>query len=486
MGVLSELKPYDVFNYFELLCSVPHGSGNTKIISDLIVNFAKEQGLKYHQDDLNNVIIYKDATPGYENAPTYIIQGHMDMVCAKTDDCTKDMTKEGLDLRTDGVHVWADKTTLGGDDCIAVACAMALLADKSLKHPAIEAVFTVDEETGMGGAFGLDYSLLKGKRLLNLDSEEDGVFTVSCAGGCRVHGLIENKQTEIPEGYLLAKIKTSNFKGGHSGCDIVDGRGSAIMVLAQFLHFASTHNDGMLLVSAEGGFADNVICTNAQAIIAAPAEAINSINSMSLRFREKIKEELGSIDPDAELSFELIGKPPVGSKATNLAKTQKILSSWNKFKYGVQAMLEEFGIPLTSQNMGIMKLDEEGWKCDISVRSAIQSERDKLIDENVEIIKQAGGKVELTGKYPSWPYIKDSAYRDLAAKVYENVTGAAPGMAATHGGLECGLFIEKIPGLEAISLGPDLKEIHSPREILDVKSTEKLYNFVCKLLEESK
>lgn len=486
MGVLSNLQPKNVFEYFEQLCSVPHGSHNTKIISDLLVSFAKEHNLKYRQDELNNVVIFKDATPGYENAPAYIIQGHMDMVCAQTPDCTKDMSKEGLDLVTDGKWVWADKTSLGGDDCIAVACAMAILADDTLKHPALEVVITVDEEVGMDGAFGLDCSDLKAKRLLNLDSEEDGVFTVSCAGGCRFDGFIPTKLTEIPEGYLVVKIKAFDFLGGHSGCDIVDGRLSANYVLGQFLYFASTHNDGMLLVSAEGGQFDNVICTKAEAVIAAPADAINPINSMSLRYREKIKEELAGIDPNAELKFELIGKPEEGMKAYNLAKTQKILSCWSKYDYGVKKMLPDFdGIPQTSQNMGIMKADEEGFKFGISVRSAIKAEKQELIDKNSEITKAAGGTVSLHGDYPSWPYQKISEFRDLASKVYADVTGKVPGMAATHGGLECGLFIEKIPGLDAISCGPDLKDIHSPRERLNVASTEKLYKFVCKLLEES-
>lgn len=197
MAVLSNLEPKAVFEYFEKLCAVPHGSGNTKIISDLCVSFAKELGLKWRQDELNNVVIWKDGTPGYEDADPVILQGHMDMVCAKTEDCPKDMAREGLDLATDGEYVWAKETSLGGDNCIAVAMALAILADKTMPHPPLEAVFTVDEEVGMEGAFGLDCSDLKGRQLLNLDSEEEGIFTVSCAGGVRMDCMLPGAQRSL-------------------------------------------------------------------------------------------------------------------------------------------------------------------------------------------------------------------------------------------------------------------------------------------------
>ena len=225
MAVLKGLKPEKVFAYFEKLCSVPHGSGNTKIISDLCVDFAKELGLKYRQEPCNNVVIWKPASPGHESAEPIILQGHIDMVCAKTDDCTKDMTREGLDLMTDGEWVWADKTSLGGDNCIAVAMILAILSDDTLVHPPIEAVFTVDEEVGMDGAFALDCSDLKGKKLLNLDSELEGVFTVSCAGGMHSDCLLPAALTDAAgmEGF---GITVAGLRGGHSGADIHLGRGS--------------------------------------------------------------------------------------------------------------------------------------------------------------------------------------------------------------------------------------------------------------------
>ena len=230
MAVLSALEPKEVFSYFEKLCAVPHGSYNTKQISDLCVGFAQELGLRWRQDEINNVIIWKDATPGYEQADAVILQGHIDMVCVKTKDCAKDMAKEGLDLVTDGEWVWADKTSLGGDNGIAVAMILAILADKELPHPALEAVFTVDEEVGLNGAKALDCSDLKGKKLVNLDSELEGVFTVSCAGGARLDCFLAGRR-EALNGETGYAVTLSGLLGGHSGAEIHKGRASANHVI---------------------------------------------------------------------------------------------------------------------------------------------------------------------------------------------------------------------------------------------------------------
>ena len=270
MAVLSNLQPEKVFYYFEKLCSVPHGSGNTKRISDLCVGFAKELGLKYRQEACNNLIIWKDGSKGYENAAPVILQGHIDMVCAKTDDCTKDMTREGLDLMTDGEWVWADKTSLGGDNCIAVAMILAILADDTLVHPPIEAVFTIDEEVGMDGAFALDCSDLKGKKLLNLDSEEEGVFTVSCAGGVRLDCTLELKQESAADmtGY---RVTISGLKGGHSGMNINQGRGNANCLMGRTLYSAMERCPSLRVSDLTGGQFDNVICLRNDALVALSA-----------------------------------------------------------------------------------------------------------------------------------------------------------------------------------------------------------------------
>ena len=270
MAVLSNLEPKAVFEYFEKLCAVPHGSGNTKIISDLCVGFAKELGLKWRQDELNNVVIWKDGTPGYEDAEPVILQGHMDMVCAKTEECSKDMAREGLDLATDGEYVWAKETSLGGDNCIAVAMALAILADENMPHPPLEAVFTVDEEVGMEGAFGLDCSDLKGRQLLNLDSEEEGVFTVSCAGGVRMDCRLPGSRGPLA-GETGYAVTISGLQGGHSGADIDKGRASANVLAGRVLYSAKERVPGLRLADVRGGKFDNVICPFNVAKVAVPA-----------------------------------------------------------------------------------------------------------------------------------------------------------------------------------------------------------------------
>ena len=290
MAVLKGLKPEKVFAYFEKLCSVPHGSGNTKIISDLCVDFAKELGLKYRQEPCNNVVIWKPASPGHESAEPIILQGHIDMVCAKTDDCTKDMTREGLDLMTDGEWIWADKTSLGGDNCIAVAMILAILSDDTLVHPPIEAVFTVDEEVGMDGAFALDCSDLKGKKLLNLDSELEGVFTVSCAGGMRSDCLLPAALTDAAgmEGF---GITVAGLRGGHSGADIHLGRGSGNRLMGRVLATALEKFPGLRLAAFSGGQFDNVICSRCDAAVALPKGSGRAFEAFIREFEGVLKNE---------------------------------------------------------------------------------------------------------------------------------------------------------------------------------------------------
>ena len=301
MAVLKGLKPEKVFAYFEKLCSVPHGSGNTKIISDLCVDFAKELGLKYRQEPCNNVVIWKPASPGHESAEPIILQGHIDMVCAKTDDCTKDMTREGLDLMTDGEWVWADKTSLGGDNCIAVAMILAILSDDTLVHPPIEAVFTVDEEVGMDGAFALDCSDLKGKKLLNLDSELEGVFTVSCAGGMRSDCLLPAALTDAAgmEGF---GITVAGLRGGHSGADIHLGRGSGNRLMGRVLATALEKFPGLRLAAISGGQFDNVICSRCDAAVALPKGSGRAFEAFIREFEGVLKNEYAVTDPDVTLT----------------------------------------------------------------------------------------------------------------------------------------------------------------------------------------
>ena len=482
MGVLTGLKPEKVFAYFERLCSVPHGSGNTKIISDLCVGFAKELGLKYRQEACNNVIIWKDGSAGYEKAEPIILQGHIDMVCAKTDDCTKDMAKEGLDLRTDGEWVWADKTSLGGDNGIAVAMILAILADDTLPHPPLEAVFTVDEEVGMDGAFALDCSDLKGKKLMNLDSEEEGVFTVSCAGGLRADCTLPGKLEPLGSESCF-RVTLSGLQGGHSGGDINKGRGSANALMGRVLYSAMEKFPGLRLAAMQGGKFDNVICSRCDAVAAIPAGKAADFELFIREFDAVLKNEYAGCDDGVTLVCAKTDDIPAVSAETTSVMLHTLLA----LPQGVEAMNVDFpGLVQTSLNLGVIHLMKDGLHFTYSIRSCIASQKQMLAQRVHAIVEFVGGTVTERSAYPGWQYARESKFRELVLDAYRDITGTEGKIEATHGGLECGLFIEKIPGLDAISLGPELHDVHSVRERLNVPSTERVYELVCEVLRRSR
>ena len=482
MAVLSGLKPEKVFYYFEQLCSVPHGSGNTKQISDLCAGFAKELGLKYRQDEVNNLVIRKDGSRGYENAAPIILQGHIDMVCAKTEDCTKDMARDGLDVRTDGEWVWADKTSLGGDNGIAVAMILAILSDETLAHPPIEAVFTVDEEVGMDGAFALDCSDLKGKKLLNLDSEEEGVFTVSCAGGVRLDCTLELKQERAADmtGY---RVTISGLKGGHSGMNINQGRGNANCLMARTLYSAMERFPSLRVHDLRGGEFDNVICLRNDALVAVSEADAPAFEAFIGEFDATLKNEYAVTDGGISLACEKAEVPA----AVSAVSTTLLLHTLLALPQGVQAMSADFpGLVQTSLNLGVVRMDAEGVKLTFSVRSCIASQKEMLVQRVRSIVEFAGGTVSERSSYPGWQYDRDSALRREVEAAYRDLAGHDGRIEATHGGLECGLFIEKIPGLDALSLGPELHDVHSVNERLNVASTARVYALVCEILKRSR
>ena len=483
MAALSALKPEKVFYYFEKLCSVPHGSGNTKQISDLCAGFARELGLRYRQDEVNNLVIWKDGSRGYENAAPIILQGHIDMVCAKTEDCAKDMARDGLDVRTDGEWVWADKTSLGGDNGIAVAMILAILSDDTLAHPPIEAVFTVDEEVGMDGAFALDCSDLKGRALLNLDSEEEGVFTVSCAGGVRLDCALDMAQEPLPAGMSGYRVTIAGLKGGHSGMNINDGRGNANCLMARTLYSAMERFRSLRVSELAGGQFDNVICLRNDALIALDSADAAAFEAFIKEFDATLKNEYAGCDDGISLTCE---KAEVSS-AVSTVSTTLLLHVLLALPQGVQAMSVDFpGLVQTSLNLGVMHTDEDGVKFTFSVRSSIASQKEMLVQRVRSIVEFAGGTVSERSSYPGWQYDRHSALRARVQEVYHDLTGCEGRIEATHGGLECGLFIEKIPGLDALSMGPELHDVHSVNERLNVASTARVYALVCEILKRSK
>ena len=483
MAVLSGIKPEKVFYYFEKLCAVPHGSGNTKEISDLCVSFAKELGLKYRQEACNNVVIWKDGSCGYENAAPIIMQGHIDMVCAKTEDCTKDMAREGLDVRTDGEWVWADKTSLGGDNGIAVAMILAILSDETLAHPPIEAVFTVDEEVGMDGAFALDCSDLKGRKLLNLDSEEEGVFTVSCAGGARLDCTLSAAREALGEKYQGYCVTISGLKGGHSGMNIKDGRGNANCLMGRTLYSAMERCPSLRVGDLTGGEFDNVICLRNDALVAVSKEEAGAFEAFIKEFDATLKNEYAITDGGLSLDCA----PAAVSSAVSAQETSRFLHVLLALPQGVQEMSADFpGLVQTSLNLGVMRMDDQSLRFSYSVRSSIASQKEMLIQRVKSIVEYADGTVSVRSSYPGWQYDRASALRKEVEAVYRDLTGREGKIEATHGGLECGLFIEKLPGLDALSLGPELHDVHSVNERLSVASTARVYALVCELLKRSR
>ena len=479
MGVLSHLEPKSVFTYFERLCAVPHGSGNTKRISDLCVTMAKELGLRYRQEECNNVVIWKDASPGYENAAPVMLQGHMDMVCAQTEDCAKDMAREGLDLVTDGDYVWADKTSLGGDDCIAVAAIFAILADDALPHPPLEAVLTVDEETGMDGAVALDCSDLKSRRLLNLDSEEEGVFTVSCAGGLRADCFLPAVKAPL-DGQVCFAVTVSGLQGGHSGTEIDKGRASANALISRVLYAATERTGALRIADLRGGQFDNVISPRCDAVVAVAAEKAEVFDAFIREYDAVLKNEYAVTDGGVTLTCTATD----AGAAYSAADSTRLLRALLALPQGVQVMSADFpGLVQTSLNLGVLAAQEDGLHFSFSIRSSVASQKVLLLQQLQAILALAGGTVSSRGDYPAWQYARQSPLRDTVLAAYKHITGKDGVALAIHAGLECGLLADKLPGLDAVSLGPELHDIHSPRERLGVASTARMYALVCEVLK---
>ena len=481
MAKLEGLKPEKVFEFFEMLCSVPHGSGNTKQVSDLCVKFAQERGLRYKQDALNNVIIWKDASPGYEAAEPLIFQGHIDMVCAFEPDCGIDMKTDGLNLVVDGDWIKAYKTSLGADNGIGVAITMALLDDDTLKHPRLEALFTTDEETGMFGADGVDLSELEGHNLVNLDSEEEGYLTVSCAGGVRADCLFPADWEPVPADVSFYEVVIDGLKGGHSGAEIDKGRASATQLMGRFLYRAEQQT-GLRVASMAGGTFTNVIPLYCRSVVAVPTDRAAAFEALCASDEAMFQNEYLTPDPGLRMKTRA---SDAADRVFSAERTKALLSMMLLAPYGVQAMSMDIeGLVQTSLNLGVIDTKEEGIGLYFSLRSSIQSQKDMLVERLSALCGLFGASFSTHDPYPAWAFKKESRLRDAVSKACAQVYGREPGITATHGGLECGLFMEKRPDFDCVSLGPELHEVHSVRERLSISSTGRLYE-VMKIFVEN-
>ena len=476
------LKPENVFYYFEQLAAIPHGSRNTKQISDYLVSFAKEQGLEYYQDEANNVVMIAEATKGYENAEPIIIQGHMDMVCEKESGYDIDFEKDGLKLYVDGDFLKAEGTTLGGDDGIAVAYALAILADEEVAHPRLEVVITVDEEIGMLGAESIDLSMLKGHKMLNIDSDVEGHFLTSCAGGMTV-------ETKIPVSYdeqkgLVLKLVLTGLEGGHSGSEIDKEHANANIEMGRLLKYLLGQNE-FGIVSLAGGLKDNAIPRECTATILVAPEQKETILSDIKIMEQILKKEYEVSDPNVRIDVTEEGEKE--ASCLNVISMTKILFYLRNVPNGVIHMSKVMpGLVETSLNAGIMNLTGEAFEMVSSVRSSVSSRKEELGDRLEYLAEFLGGEIEINGSYPAWEYRSDSEIRKGISAVYEDLFGEEPIFEAIHAGLECGILSGKIDNLDCVSFGPNNYDIHTPKERLSISSTQKVWDVLVEFLKRCK
>ncbi len=473
MSVLESLQPKQVFAIFEQIAAIPHGSGNTAAISKWCYEFACGAGLDAVQDTVGNVIIKKAGSAGREAEPPVILQAHLDMVCEKTADCDFDFLTQGLSLATDGQTVWANGTTLGADNGIGLALILAIMQDKTLSHPPIEGVLTIDEETGLEGAAAVDFSTLKGRRMLNLDSEDEGIFTAGCAGGIRMEAKFPLTQT--PNDLPAFSVQIKGLMGGHSGIDINKGRINANKALASFLQ-SLTQQGTVKLACLSGGTVDNAIAAEANCVMATDLD-FAVVESLASDLQQDFIQK-------GETSATVVVSKTVAPTVWADDETAAILNFLNQAPNGVQAMCKDLpDLVETSLNLGVVRQNETTLSAVFALRSAVQSQKESLLDRLQIVAQQYGATTETSGAYPGWEYRSDSALQETMKQVYTELYGKQAVVDVIHAGLECGLFCEKCPELDAVSIGPDMKNVHTPDEWVSVASVERVSAYLLKLLE---
>ncbi|MGL4798560.1 MAG: aminoacyl-histidine dipeptidase [Cellulosilyticaceae bacterium] len=481
--VLENLDPQKVFYYFEEISRIPRGSGNEKAVSDYMVKFAEDLGLWVKQDEANNIYIKKPATKGYENAPTVIMQGHLDMVCEKNNDTQHDFETQGLDLYIDGDFIRARGTTLGADNGVAIAYQMAVLADDTIEHPAIEALMTTEEETGMGGVAAMHPEYLEGKMLINLDTDNEGEFLVSCAGGAKALIELPVSYEKMAEGTVLYNLKINQLLGGHSGADIHRERANANVLMNRVLDAVRMVMPLQLAVLS-GGTKDNVITREAVATVAIPQNQCEAFETIIANHQGMFTSEYEAQDPDVKL---VAMKVDSTVEVLSQELSEKILDMIMIMPHGImgQSMQIE-GLVETSLNIGVVQLEKEILKMVVSIRSSMPTKKENIKRKIDTVCKYIGAKCVLTGDYPAWVYASESPLRDKAVEVFEQMYGKKPEIKAIHAGLECGFILEKMPGVDMIAFGPNTYDIHSPEERASISSMERVYGYLIALLKNMK
>ena len=479
MSALTGLEPASVFHYFEEICGIPHTSHHEKALSDYCVQFAKAHGLACRQDEMGNVLIKAPATPGYEKEPGLILQGHLDMVGDKTADCPLDLEKDAIHPVVDGGYVCAEGTTLGGDDGIAVAYALAVLDSKDIPHPALEVVLTVCEEVGLLGASAMDFSDLEGRMLVNIDSEEEGVLTAGCAGGRRVECHLPIAR--VPVTGTAVKADVIGLVGGHSGTEIHKGRANAIALLGRWLTLLTENGVDYAALALSGGAKENVIPKESNITLVLPAGITEGVHTAAAQFAAQVQAEYGTADPAIRL--QLTEQGCGAFSALDADSTQRLRKALLLMPWGVQAMsMDVPGLVETSLNLGVAEMDEQEAILRFSIRSSVPSAKELLCCKVQTLTELLGGGVRFHGDYPAWTYARESALRDRCVAVYEAQYGEKPQIAAMHAGLECGILSGKIEGLDCISFGPNLLHVHTPNERADIASVARVWEYLKAIL----
>lgn len=478
MSILDYVQLKNVFHYFEEISKIPHGSYHTEAISNYLTKFAQEKGLWYSKDKSGNVIMKKEASAGYEASEPVIIQGHMDMVCEKEADAEIDMEKEGLNLYVEDGFLKAKGTTLGGDDGIAIAYVLAVLEDDTLKHPKIEAVFTTNEEVGMLGAMAMDFSELSGHILLNIDSDIEGHFLTSCAGGL-------SAKVKLPAAYRTmdgvgVSLVFGGLLGGHSGSEIDKEHANGIIEIGRVLQYINQRMS-FGIASLEGGLKDNAIPRQAEAFLVVPAGEVETFCSYAAEVEEILQKEYAISEPS--LSVMLTVKEEKPYEVLEETSMKHILFYLRNVPNGICHMSMNIkGLVETSLNAGIMKLGKTDFTIISSVRSSIESRKQEISEKLTCLAEFLGGTAVIEGSYPAWEYCMESALREKVLDTYQKMYGKEPIFEAIHAGLECGIFYENIKNLDAVSFGPDNFDIHTPKERLNIASAERVYQFLVELL----
>ena len=477
---MKNLQPQAIWKHFYSLTQIPRPSGKKEAVTAFIADFGKSLGLETIVDGMGNVVIRKPASPGYEDHPGVILQGHSDMVPQKNNDTVFDFEKDPIVAYVDGEWVTAQGTTLGADNGIGVAAAMAILEDKTLVHPPLELLVTVDEETGMYGAFALEGGLLQGKILLNLDSEAEGELYVGCAGGVDTTAKFAYTPVEVEEGDVAIKVSVSGCKGGHSGCDIHLQRANANKLLFRFLKDAVANYEARL-ASVEGGSLRNAIPREASAIITVPAEGVDEVMDLVAEYEDLFVTEYDGVEDNIHFSAEEVACP-----ATELPEDVQdfLIHAITACPHGVYRVIPEMpDVVETSNNLAMLTTEDNCVTVMCLTRSSVESRKEELQEIIHSVFAMAGAYVEFSGSYPGWKPNLNSRILGVMQEVYKKEFDADPRIIIIHAGLECGIIGRNYPGMDMISFGPTIKYPHSPDERVEIASVQKFYDFLLATLK---